>query len=498
VISPSSLSGFGWLSSVRLPVALNNAAATEANDQAVAAESFQSILAQAVMPETPRSDSLPQAAPPHSVEGADTETDAQRQEVALNGKTPARTEFKDKTSPSASQAVVRNDKKSNGRTSPRLDSAEKPQKASHATQTHAAQTDDRVKKAIATNEGTDQTLQTQSPTAPDSADSAASSASDKTSPANSASQPGRLPPAAAAALGGLKSLSGAAFAMHITPTANPSNVSSALAAPSSEQPDSAVNQSNDKAGSPDLADSLPPVTLPTISGSQPQPSETANAGTPPIGLPVPPLMLNAPMPTADTAAASGEPAPISLEPVEIASENTDGLAQPVRTVQLQLAGEGAGRVDLRLVEHAGGLSLSVRATDTVLTRGLQDNLPELSARLAAERYQTHTFLPSVGEASGGAFLGSSDQPSGQAQQESGGRAFSQGGSGYGGDGGRQQAGQQGGQHSGQDAGQEGGQSEEPSAWLRHLTTLTSLSSSFLSTSAPGSQTDPAASPVTSP
>jgi hypothetical protein len=168
--------------------------------------------------------------------------------------------------------------------------------------------------------------------------------------------------------------------------------------------------------------------------------------------------------------ASAEAAPTITAANQIESDEPFGVAQPVRTLQLQLAGEGEGRVDLRLVEHAGGLSVSVRATDSALTRGLQDNLPELSARLAAEKYDTQVILPPSSGTNGGSMSGSSDKSSSQSGDPNGSRSFSDGGAGSGGNnnngGGRQQ--------------------DQTPSWWRQMAALGKLSST-ISTSAQGSQ-----------
>jgi hypothetical protein len=147
----------------------------------------------------------------------------------------------------------------------------------------------------------------------------------------------------------------------------------------------------------------------------------------------------APLASLNDHAASAESTPRIGETREIAEQGPVAAPQPVRTLQLQLAREGEGRVDLRLVEHAGGLSVTVRASDSALTRGLQDNLPELSARLAADKYQTHILLPAANEAST-TLAGSSDQPAGKSYEPGGGRNFSQNGAGSGGDGAGRQIG----------------------------------------------------------
>jgi hypothetical protein len=137
-------------------------------------------------------------------------------------------------------------------------------------------------------------------------------------------------------------------------------------------------------------------------------------------------------PTLDTAnsGTSRVESTVAAAPVSaIAPDSSEAAAQPMRSVRVQLAGEGDQRVDMRLVEYAGGLSVSVRTSDNSLTRGLQDHLPELGARLAAEHYQSQAWLPSVSEASAGKSAASSSGQSGeQPAGRGGGQAFSQGGS----------------------------------------------------------------------
>jgi len=152
-------------------------------------------------------------------------------------------------------------------------------------------------------------------------------------------------------------------------------------------------------------------------------------------------------------AKSAEPVTAAAPVAEVDVEDPTGSAQPVRTLQLQLGGMGDQRVDLRLVEHAGGLSVSVRASDSNLTRGLQDNLPELSSRLAAEHYQTQTWLPAAGQTSAG---GHSSGSSEQSPDQRGGRQSSQGDSSSSG---------------GQGNPQQGRQQDQTPAWWRQMATL---------------------------
>jgi hypothetical protein len=94
---------------------------------------------------------------------------------------------------------------------------------------------------------------------------------------------------------------------------------------------------------------------------------------------------------ADKAAAA--PVPREAPVVELASsENTSAPGQ-VRGVHVQITGVDNQRVDVRLVERAGALAVSVRSADGELTRSLQHELPSLSARLGDQQYQTQAWTP---------------------------------------------------------------------------------------------------------
>jgi len=257
-----------------------------------------------------------------------------------------------------------------------------------------------------------------------------------------------------------------AFALHITPDGGVNQ-----SGPPTGQPQTTVSPNANPAGVvPGQSAAAPfPLNAKQTVSSAAAPNTTAasagsaaavNAGTPPrprsaaaasAGGPNPtgtsivnpginPVLCTNPTgnpipwaaPTFDNAASSGSSyvdsaaaAPVSA----IAADPSDAAAAPMRSVRVQLAGEGDQRVDMRLVEYAGGLSVSVRASDNSLTRGLQDHLPELSARLAAEHYQAQAWLPSVSQAPTGKSLsGSSEQSADQSPGRGGGQAFSQGGS----------------------------------------------------------------------
>jgi hypothetical protein len=116
---------------------------------------------------------------------------------------------------------------------------------------------------------------------------------------------------------------------------------------------------------------------------------------------------------------------------------------------VQLAAEGNQRVDLTLVERAGALSVSVRSADSNLARSLQEHLPDLSARLGEQRYQTETWTPPVALPSASAGSAGSG--------ESGSRNFESGGQKHGGQNGNSNPEQQ-----------QGRREREAPAWFEEL------------------------------
>lgn len=267
----------------------------------------------------------------------------------------------------------------------------------------------------------------------------------------------------------LNPLPGAAFALHITPTGNRSDAAQkptavaagvAQSAPIPAAPASPAGNMNSDPASPSSSGLADPAGLPVGALLVANSGAVRSRQTSTLG-----LSLEAAN-SAPWSAPSSSPAPLSNEKAEptgsvsaaapIAEtdlEDPTGVAAPVRTLQLQLGGLSDQRVDLRLVEHAGGLSVSVRASDSTLTRGLQENLPELSSRLAAEHYQTQTWLPAAGQTSAGGHSSGSSQQS--PDQRGGGRQSSQGGSSSG----------------GQNDSQQGRQQSPTPAWLRQWASL---------------------------
>jgi hypothetical protein len=70
-------------------------------------------------------------------------------------------------------------------------------------------------------------------------------------------------------------------------------------------------------------------------------------------------------------------------------------SEPVRNIQVQLAGENSERVNLKMMDVGGELRLSVRTSDPALAQALQDRMPELTGRLEQQNYRTEVWTPRV-------------------------------------------------------------------------------------------------------
>ncbi len=147
-------------------------------------------------------------------------------------------------------------------------------------------------------------------------------------------------------------------------------------------------------------------------------------------------------PAASNILENSVPSPAGNEPTQSAPaassaakvdmpELPSPLSTPVRAVRVELGSDSNQRVALTLVERGGALSVSVRSADSNLARSLQEHLPDLSARLTEQRYQTEVWAPRVALPSASAESG-----------EAGHRNFESGGQRQGGQDGNSNSGQQ--------------------------------------------------------
>ncbi len=84
---------------------------------------------------------------------------------------------------------------------------------------------------------------------------------------------------------------------------------------------------------------------------------------------------------------------------EFSTEFNKASSAPVRGAHVQITGADDQRVDIRLQERGGVMSVTVRSGDAGLTRTLQDHTPELTARLSTEHFQTELWTPGASKAS---------------------------------------------------------------------------------------------------
>lgn len=125
--------------------------------------------------------------------------------------------------------------------------------------------------------------------------------------------------------------------------------------------------------------------------------------------------------TTQTHAAAGASAPSARPDFDAELKNT--TASP-RQAHIQVIGSDNQRVDIRLLENGGGLAVSVRSSDTMLTRTLQDHIPELTGRLESEHFHSEAWTPAAGNSSGArdpkggsSFSGQSDSSGGGQQRQ---------------------------------------------------------------------------------
>lgn len=92
---------------------------------------------------------------------------------------------------------------------------------------------------------------------------------------------------------------------------------------------------------------------------------------------------------------------------------------PPRQAHIQIVGSENQRVDIRLLEHGGALAVSVRTSDTALTRTLQDHIPELTSRLDSEHLHSEAWTPTASGSGAMRDSGSNNSFSGQSNSSSG-------------------------------------------------------------------------------
>jgi hypothetical protein len=182
-----------------------------------------------------------------------------------------------------------------------------------------------------------------------------------------------------------------AFAMRLSPAGDKNNAAVAAAGANSTQETASASGpavSSFAAQLKAMAGGLTGTTA--ISGIAAGPGLSNGAFAPAVPIA---STLSSPAASSPAPQAPAPSSPISEPAGELTSDAGAASSAPIRGVHVQIAGGDDSRVDLRMMERAGSLSVSVRSSDGGVTRNLQDSLPELNSRLAEQHYQTEIWTP---------------------------------------------------------------------------------------------------------
>ena len=128
----------------------------------------------------------------------------------------------------------------------------------------------------------------------------------------------------------------------------------------------------------------------------PAPVESTNAHTQTEGSRLTPLTSAttsvAPLggPAAPKATAQPAPAPAAAT---LDVEDRLATARPSHEISLQISSDGDHKVDVRLVQRAGEVLVSVRTPDVALAHEMRQELGSLTGKLAQSGYGTEQFTP---------------------------------------------------------------------------------------------------------
>ena len=126
------------------------------------------------------------------------------------------------------------------------------------------------------------------------------------------------------------------------------------------------------------------------AGSTP-PAAHESAAAPVGALPAPP----APVPQT-ARIATPEPATGSAAPPEESPLNQTKTQQPLRSLALEFAPDGAGDIKVRLSERAGDVHISLHGTDPSLAGRVREGVGELVGSLSKAGYDAEAWTPSEG------------------------------------------------------------------------------------------------------
>ncbi len=107
--------------------------------------------------------------------------------------------------------------------------------------------------------------------------------------------------------------------------------------------------------------------------------------------------------SSELAPQASKPLPMeavsATQPGDFQTELEKFRAEPVRGAHVQIAGADNQRLDIRMQERGGTLSVTLRSSDADITRALQEHAPELGTRLSAEHFRTELWTPGSSKSS---------------------------------------------------------------------------------------------------
>ncbi len=122
---------------------------------------------------------------------------------------------------------------------------------------------------------------------------------------------------------------------------------------------------------------------------------------PEIPSPTDSISIQSPSVSADSSKTAGAEQTGKSQQAGFETELNKAMAEPVRAAHVQIAGSDNQRVDIRMLERGGALSVTVRSVDSGLTKALQDHAPDLAGRLSLENFRTELWAPGQGKTPNG-------------------------------------------------------------------------------------------------
>jgi len=205
-----------------------------------------------------------------------------------------------------------------------------------------------------------------------------------------------------------------AFEAELTPRETSGKPSTpAPSQPAAQPPTSPQLEAGRPAAVHDAAQEATPITPSTDAGAkdksanpQPKPEQKSTANddktdllshaAEPVAKQAEPI-LTAATPAhaaklAEHAIAKETAAPEAAAPLEV-PEPALPRTEPARDISFRIASHSADAVDVKLIDRAGQIHVSVRSADPALTKSLQDNISDLAGKLERSGFHAETSIP---------------------------------------------------------------------------------------------------------